>query len=519
MSGWKIHRKHDKKQNKTEQENEQKTNSQTNAITSDDLQLDELLKLCKKSADFVSFRYSEDNDYYIHYYKSIVDPNILHKCILPHLNGKERGGTLFDLQCALPIDDTELVNDVNKISESVLSGSVLIQGKGNTKEVLTIPAASIEKRAVSLPEVEYSVVGPKEAFVESIDANLNLIRKRLPIPELIVEELKVGRLTKTRVAIIYMEKIADEENVNTVIQRIKDFDYDKIIDSSIIAQLISDNSSSPFPQMIDTERPDRVVGVVTEGKIAVVVDGSPHVLTGPTPLEEFFSAFEDYYLPWHFASAFRLIRLFAVFFSVISTPLYVAVLTYHYEMIPKNLLSPLIASRSGIPFPPIIEACILELTIELLREAGARLPTKIGQTIGIVGGIVIGTAAVQAGLTSNVLLILVALAALASFTTPVYQMGNVIRLIRFPFLLFAQLWGLIGVTFCFALFIGHILKLTSLGRPYIAPVYPLRLVDLKDSLFRLPNYLQKNRPTQMRSDVSERFHLESHKRKNRDIED
>jgi hypothetical protein len=287
----------------------------------------------------------------------------------------------------------------------------------------------------------------------------------------------------------------------------------------MIAQIISDNNNSPFPQMIDTERPDRVAGVLSEGKITVLVDGSPHALTGPTTLVEFFSAFEDYFLSWPIASIFRLIRLFAVFFSVISTAMYVGVLTYHYEMIPQNLLNPLVASRSGVPFPPILEAIILELTIELLREAGARLPTKIGQTIGIVGGIVIGTAAVQAGLTSNVLLIIVALAALASFTTPVYQMGNVIRLIRFPFLFAAQLFGLIGIAFCFAFFLGHLLKLSSLGRPYLAPVYPLRLKDLKDSLFRVPMYMQNKRPLQMRTATPDRFQPKPHKEKKRDIED
>ncbi|MEH7036339.1 spore germination protein, partial [Priestia megaterium] len=177
--------------------------------------------------------------------------------------------------------------------------------------------------------------------------------------------------------------------------------------------------------------------ILAEGKLAILVDGSPMVLTMPVTLVEFFSAFEDYFLPWHIASIFRLIRLGAVTFSVTITPLYVAVLTYHYQMIPTDLLATLISSRTDIPFPPIIEVIILELSIELLREAGARLPTKIGQTIGIVGGIVIGTASVEAGLTSNVLLILVALAALASFTTPIYQMGNTIRLIRFPFLFFA----------------------------------------------------------------------------------
>jgi hypothetical protein len=499
--------------------NDDKQNVPEDSTETNDIKIDELLHFCKQSSDFVSFRYSDNSDVYIHYFKSIISPDILQDIVLPIVRESGTRITLHEVRSMLSIDNTQIVKDLDSVQDLLLTGNIMLQLKGNLEEVLMIPAVSIEKRSVSLPEVEYSVVGPKEAFVESIDANLNLIRKRMPIPELVVEELKVGRLTKTRVAIIYVRNIANEENINTVRQRIKAIDFDSIIDSSFIAQIISDNSSSPFPQMIDTERPDRVIGVLGEGKITILVDGSPHALTGPTPLVEFFSAFEDYFLSWHLASAFRLIRLMAVFFSVVSTPLYVAIMTYHYEMIPQNLINPLIASRSGIPFPPILEAIILELTIELLREAGARLPTKIGQTIGIVGGIVIGTAAVQAGLTSNVLLIIVALAALASFTTPVYQMGNVIRLIRFPFLLSAQLWGMLGVTFTFALFLGHLLKLTSLGRPYLAPVYPLRMVDLKDSLFRLPMYLQKQRPTQTRSKIKQRFQDGPHKKEKRDIED
>jgi spore germination protein KA len=479
--------------------------------------IDELLEQCKLSSDFISFRYSEENPYYIHYFKTLINFDVVHQHILPFICD-ENNQSLFDLQTHLPIGNTEIIEDVNRVQHKLMTGSIAVEVKGNIKEILLIDAISIEKRPVSVPEVEFSVLGPKEAFVESIDANLNLVRKRLPIPELITQEIVVGNLSKTRVAVIHIQDVADPDNVQTIVQRIKDIDFDNIADSSTIAQIISDNHNSPFPQMIDTERPDRVVGVLSEGKITVLVDGSPHALTGPTTLIEFFSAFEDYFLSWHLATIFRLIRLFAVFFSVVSTALYVAVLTYHYDMIPQNLLNPLIASRSGVPFPPIFEAIILELTIELLREAGARLPTKIGQTIGIVGGIVIGTAAVQAGLTSNVLLIIVALAALASFTTPVYQMGNVIRLIRFPFLLSAQFFGLLGVAFCFALFLSHLLKLSSLGRPYLAPVYPLRLVDLKDSLFRLPLYFQSKRPLQLRSNKPARFNNKHHDKKKKDIE-
>ncbi|MGV3488827.1 MAG: spore germination protein, partial [Tuberibacillus sp.] len=226
--------------------------------------------------------------------------------------------------------------------------------------------------------------------------------------------------------------------------------------------------------------------------------GSPFVLMGPTTIMEFFTAFDDYALVWYLASFFRLIRLGSVAFSVFATPLYVAVLTYHYQLIPIDLMGTLISSRMGVPFPPIVEALLMEITIEVLREAGVRLPTKVGQTIGIVGGIVIGTASVQANLTSNVLLILIAMAALASFTTPNHKMNNTVRLLRFPFLIAAGLFGMVGIAATFAILVAHLLKLTSLGRPYIEPFFPLRLKDLKDAFVRLPFKHQGRRPIQLR---------------------
>ncbi|SFC35773.1 GerA spore germination protein [Bacillus sp. OV322] len=481
--------------------------------------LKDLLDTCRKSADFMRFQQNKHNFLCISYFKTLVSPEILHRDIFLYLQDK-KFKTYEELKNTLPFENIMVTNEVSEIQKKLFAGFIIIQLHEDDTTVMLVNALTEEKRAISIPEQEYSVIGPKEAFVESLDININRIRKRLPIPELTFVEIIVGNLSKTRICVAYIDGVANEENVNTVIQRIKNIEYDEIVDASFVTQMISDNRNSPFPQLIDTERPDRTASVLAEGKIAILTDGSPSVLTGPTTLVEFFSAFEDYFLTWHIASAFRLIRLFSVMFSVLSTPLYVAILTYHYELIPQDLLNKLVASRSGIPFPPVMEAIILELTIELLREAGARLPTKVGQTIGIVGGIVIGTAAVDAGLTSNVLLIVVALAALSSFTTPVYQMSNTIRLIRFPFILFAQFLGLLGISVCFAFVLAHLLGLTSLGRPYIAPIYPLRIHDLKDALFRLPFSHQRLRPMQVRSQNPVRFKDKAKKKKkNPDIEE
>jgi hypothetical protein len=480
----------------------------------------ELLNVLAQSMDFEKQTFINANSqqhFWMSYIVPLVDFEIVQKNILPFLL-HSRIETLDDIKQMIPVEDIIITSNVTAVEEKMHEGYLFVQFNEFANEGALIKAQRNVIRNVSIPEVEFSVVGPKETFLESLEVNLHLLRKRIPSNHLTVKILKIGKLSKTKIAIIYLKGIADEENVNTVTQRISEIDFDQITDSSYIVQLISDNQNSPFPQLLDTERPDRVAAILAEGKVAIIVDGSPHALIGPTTLVEFFSSFEDYFLNWYIASFFRLIRLFSVAFSVLITPIYVATLSYHYELIPKDLLGTLITSRREIPFPPILEALFLELTIELLREAGARLPTKVGQTIGIVGGIVIGTASVEAGLTSNVLLILVALAALASFTTPVYKMGNTIRLMRFPFLLFAELWGLLGVVLCFCIFMGHLLQLTSLGRPFLEPIYPLRLADLKDALIRLPFSNQSTRPQQLRPNQPFRFSTKKAKQK-KDIDE
>jgi hypothetical protein len=469
----------------------------------------------EKSADYKQAFYQNPHTgakFSLHFITTLIDGKILQEDVLPSLLSKDFH-TFDDLKTLVPVLDIEISKDEAQIEQKLFNGYTLLTMDASNRKFAFIATKNEMGRKVSQPEVEFSVVGPKEAFVESLSDNLNLLRKRLPIKELLVEEFNIGKLTHTRIALVYLDGLVDEANVNTMRQRLRAVDIDQIMDSSFIEQLIADNSNSPFPQLLDSERPDRVASVLVEGKVAVMVDGSPHALIGPTTLVEFFNAYEDYFLNYFIASFLRLVRVFAVGFSILITPIYVAALTYHYELIPKDLMATLVTSRQEIPLPPILEALFLELTIELLREAGARLPTKVGQTIGIVGGIVIGTASVEAGITSNVLLILVALAALASFTTPVYRMGNTIRLLRFPFLLFAQLWGLVGIVFCFCLLMGHLLQLTSLGRPFLEPLYPPRMKDLKDALIRFPFSKQAGRPEFLRTKKPFRFRPSEGKKK------
>ncbi|WP_270182549.1 spore germination protein [Alkalihalobacillus sp. CinArs1] len=467
--------------------------------------LPQLIANLKTSGDFLHFKSEQTGmPYFIYYFKTLVNEQELSEKILAPMV-KNKVSSLKEVKDTVPIPGIILTDDLSDICEKVMIGYLILRFNENSNECALIPSPTDISRKVSQPEVEFTVVGSKESFVESLDKNLHLIRKRLPVHELKAYEITIGKLTHTKVAVLYLDGITNQENIQIVKDRLKGIHVDQVVDNSVIMQLITDNKNSPFPQLVDTERPDRAASVLCEGKIVILSEGSPQALLGPTTFIEFFSAFEDYFVNWIIASTARLIRIFAVLFSILVTPLYVATLTYHYELIPSDLLSTLVSSRQQIPLPPILEAIFLELSIELLREAGARLPTKVGQTIGIVGGIVIGTASVEAGLTSNVLLIIVALAALASFTTPVYRMGNTIRLIRFPFLLFAHLWGLLGVVLCFCFLLIHLLRLKSLGKPFLEPIYPLRVKDLKDALIRLPNKFQTKRPIQLQTESTVRF--------------
>ncbi|MFT4412899.1 spore germination protein [Fredinandcohnia humi] len=479
---------------------------------------EEIYQTFRKSQDFVcQLNNLAIRPFWLSYQKNIVDTKVIHESILPYLL-YSKIYSIKELKSIIPIENLVITNKVDEIEEKLLQGYIMVQFHKHDSDCALIGAEKFEKRQVPTPEVEFSVVGPKEAFAESLDINLNLIRKRLPVPELRVKMFTVGKVSRTKVAVLYIEDIVDKTNVQTVLQRISDIEFDQISDSSFIAQFLEDNRNSPFPQMLQTERPDRVASVLVEGKVVILSNGSPQALLTPTTLVEFFSSYEDYFMNWYIASFIRIVRLFSVVFSILITPIYVAVLSYHHELIPRDLLATLITSRREVPLPPILEALFLELTIELLREAGARLPTKVGQTIGIVGGIVIGTASVEAGLTSNVLLIIVALAALASFTTPVYVMGNTIRLIRFPFLIFAELWGLLGIVFCFCFLLAHLIQLTSLGRPFLEPIYPTRLRDLKDAFVRLPFSELSKRPVYLRAKDKSKFNINDAVRK-KDIDE
>ncbi|PFN27511.1 spore germination protein [Bacillus cereus] len=458
--------------------------------------LQDLIEKMKKSSDFINYHTSDDETmpYWISYYRPSLDGEKLQKYLMPTL--LERPCTsLEELKEHIPMSGITITNDLQKIEDMVLKGHAIIQLNQQDQKCMLANIAIDNYRAPTPPLNESTVIGPQEGFVEDIDTNINLVRKRLPVLDLQTKEMIIGEFSKTKVVMMYLDNLAEKDNVDFLEESLRALEYDQINDSAYIQELMGEKSI--FPLYINTERTDRVTKALIDGKIAIFVDGSPSVLLTPVSYFDFFISPEDYNVSWLYATFSRILRLIAVLFSICATPLYVATLNYHYELVPSDLLETLILSRAQVPFPPLIEALFLELAIDLLREAGARLPMKVGQTLGIVGGIVIGQASVQAGLTSNILLIIVALSALASFITPIYKMGNAVRLLRFPFLIFAEIGGLFGISLGFIFLFTHLFRLTSLRKPY-ALFYPTRQQSFKDSWIRFPLTMIDTRDVQAR---------------------
>lgn len=471
--------------------------------------INRIFEKAQKSSDFSTISPLEKNNpLLISFYKTMIDPNILQQSILPPLKEKASAiKELSDLKNIIPIEDIKISKDPVQVEKALHDGSIVtyFSDKKGEYAILNIGDHRLGQREINDTQNEFCVIGPKVGFIEDLTTNLHLIRDHLNTSDLIFENIIVGTRQRTKVVLAYLDGVTYPEYVNTVKQRLNDLNVDVSYDNTYLEQLIADHSSTPFPLYITTERVDRTVGALIEGQIVLIGDKSSYAVIGPVNLMEFFSNPEDFYLPSIIASFFKLIRIFGMLFSIFSTAFYVAILTFHYEVIPKDLLGPIIFSRANVPFPPVLEVLFLEVTIDLLREAGARLPTKIGQTLGIVGGIVIGQATVEAALTSNILLILVALAALSSFTTPIYKMSNAVRLLRYPFILLAAIWGGLGIFVGLIFLIAHLSRLKSLGVPYLLPLFPYRKSGVTSSFLR-PNLSDyDNRPWYLRPLSKKRF--------------
>ncbi|MDQ0233460.1 spore germination protein [Metabacillus malikii] len=392
--------------------------------------------------------------------------------------------------------DVKTETKLTRIVEGLLRGQTVLLVEG-IKAAFLIDTYKGEKRSISQPETEQVIRGSREGFIENIQSNTALLRAKLPIPDLRVKSVTLGTLTQTNVAYCYIDGIVNEALVKDVEERLANIDVDRIIDAGYVEQFIQDNPRSPFPQVKSTERPDVVVGNLVEGRVSILVDGSPFALIVPATFAQFYQTSEDYNERFIMVSMVRIIRVFALLFSLIMPSLYVAILSYHPELIPTSFAVAITSGRAGVPFPAVIEVFLMEAAMEILREATVRMPKQVGGALSIVGVLVIGQAAVSAGFVSPITVVVIALTTIGSFATPAYNMAIGFRMMRFPLLIMTGLLGFYGLVLGLLFVNNHVLSLRSFGVPYFSPMAPLNVAGLKDTIIRAPLNWLLDRPEEL----------------------
>lgn len=380
---------------------------------------------------------------------------------------------------------TRWLDELAPALDELLRGSALLLVEGEAR-LLSIEIKGYQVRAIQESEKEPVVRGPRDAFVEHLQTNISLVRRRIHSPNLQVEKMALGRVAQNSLALLYIRGLCSPRLVEYVQRRLESITVDAVQESFYLEEMLQDSIFSPFPQLGNTERPDRAVAALLEGRLVILTDNSPQALIAPGEFFSLLETSEDYNQNYLFATFVRFLRYTAFAVSLVLPSFYIAITTYHQEMIPTKLLISISAARQGVPFPALVEALTMELMFEILREAGVRLPRPVGQAVSIVGALVIGQASVQAGLVSALMVIVVAFTGIASFSVPHFSLGQTVRILRFPLMLTAALLGLFGVM-CFILVILlHMASLQSFGVPYLAPAAPLRSKSLRDVLVRLP---------------------------------
>ncbi|MFX3636100.1 MAG: spore germination protein [Candidatus Pristimantibacillus sp.] len=394
----------------------------------------------------------------------------------------------------LPVGQSVKVNYYSDMLVNVLSGDTGLFIDGNDSAIC-MGLRGGQRRSVSEPETEAVVRGPREGFNEHLRTSTGLIRSKIKSPRLKMKSFYIGTETNTNVVLAYMAGIANPKLIEEAEKRLNAIHIDGILESGYIEELIQDKPNALFAQLQNTERPDTVAASLLEGRIAIIVDGTPFVLLAPFGFLQWLQASEDYYERFVIGSLLRILRLIALFIALLAPALYIAVSTFHPEMFPSILLLSIATSREAIPFPAVVEALIMEFAFEALREAGIRLPKTVGQAVSILGALVVGQAAVQAGIVSAAMVIVVSMTGIASFTLPRYSSAISIRLLRFPLMVIASVFGLLGIIIGVMAIVFHMAKITSFGVPFLAPLSPINVSDLKDTLIRAPWWKMKRRPS------------------------
>ncbi|WP_042167474.1 spore germination protein [Paenibacillus gorillae] len=411
----------------------------------------------------------------------------------PEARPLEGDQTALARELLVGVGSIRSADEMGSFYRCLLSGEAVILLEGSDR-AFSADIRQWKSRDISESTNQTSVRGPRESFNETLRTNTALIRRKIKDPRLRLETYALGTVTKTDVTMMYIKEIAKTSVIDTTRSRLQAIRIDSILDSGYIEELIEDGKYSVFPTVFNTELPDNVASQLLEGKVAILVDGTPNVLLVPTQFISFFQSTEDYYQRSVYASLLRMLRFASFFISLLFPSLYIAITTFHRDMLPTSLLISLAAQREGVPFPAFVEAFAMEVTFEILREAGLRMPRAIGQAVSVVGTLVIGQAAVEAGIVSAAMVIVVAVTAISTFTTPAYSMSIPVRILRFVFMMVAASFGLFGIIMAFFVLLLHLCALRSFSEPYMSPISPLQSEDLEDSLVRLPRWLQFRRP-------------------------
>ncbi|WP_442950221.1 spore germination protein [Paenibacillus sp. FSL P4-0081] len=440
------------------------------------------------------------------YVDGMQNDRILNMRIMQFLMYEIPAGPVSSAEIAnqlLPFSQLNEADSVESFNKSVLFGhtALLIEGLPGGL-LIELPGGA--NRTIGEPVSEALLRGPRLGFSEVLSENTSMLRRQGFSDQLEMKTYRAGNTIQRDIVLAYMKDIVNPELLEEVTNRIRKIDIDFLAESGYIEQLIEDNYLSPFQQVQDTERPDRVISALLEGRIAILLDGTPFALIVPVTFSMLLQSPEDYYERWLPGTLLRLLRFASAFLALMAPSLYISFISFHPGLIPTELAISIIKTRQGVPFPSLIEVLILEVAIEILREAGIRLPKPIGPAMGIVGGLIIGDAAVQAGIVSPFLVIVVAVTAISSFAIPMYSAGITLRLLRFAGMLFAAVLGMYGTILFFLLICCHLTKLKSFGVPYLTPVSPFRLSDWKDLFLRAPMALMKRRPVMMKTKQDKR---------------
>ncbi|GAF10407.1 spore germination protein GerKA [Paenibacillus pini JCM 16418] len=433
------------------------------------------------------------------YFRGMIDQSTIQEEVLKDIlslgktNASDFKECLFDLK-QLSVSDLKEITDMQKGLSAILGGHIVLLVDGDQR-MIEFPFSSYETRAIQEAPNESVIRGPREAFIENLDINLTLIRRRMKTAAFKTEMMQIGKETQTNVVIAYVQGNCKPELLDEVKKRLSQIKIDGILGSGYLEEFIEDNPYSPFPQLQYTERPDVVTASILEGRVAIFMDGTPMVLIAPVTLFMLLQSAEDYYQRFIAATWIRWIRYIFLVVSLLLPSTYIAITTFHPEMIPSQLLISIASSREVIPFPALIEAFLMEIAFEALREAAVRIPKAIGQAVSIIGALIIGTAAVQAGVVSAFMVIIVSLTGIASFISPHFDLGLSFRILRFPIMILAGGFGLFGIACGLIVIYLHLLNLRSFGTPYLTPLAPLVFNELKDTLFRAPWWLMNKRPS------------------------